>query len=110
MTCAHPSPVVHGLPSSQPLPSSSAVPAHVPELQVSFAVQGSASLQAAPSSGVASPAQVPSVHVSFAVQALPSSQIVPFATGVFEQTLAVHSSVVHGLESLQSAADPHGDG
>ena len=54
--------------------------------------------------------QTPNWHVSVPLQKLTSGHAVPLTTGVLEHCPALHTSVVHGLASLQSASAVHAPG
>src|SRR5258706_12907135 len=119
------------LPSASP--SGAGAPAQVPALQTSPSVHISASLHAAPFSGVGSktqpptglqlpavqgfeslqpavppPTQAPALHRSAVVQTFPSLQLAPFCgAGLNAHPVAgLQLSAVQGFESLQTAALP----
>jgi hypothetical protein len=95
---AHVSPVVHKLPSLQPLPSGRDWNTQPPLLAQVSSVQGLPSSQAMPV-----PLHWPFWQLSLTVQALLSVQVAPFGSATFSQPwLGLQVSVVQGLPSPQA--------
>ena len=119
--------LVHGLPSSQNVATTTAVPVQDPPPQVSFWVHALLSLHASalllcaqpvpgeheslvqmlPSSQFTLlPAQTPPLQTSFWLQALPSLQVSALLAKTQAPVAELHESVVHGLLSLHTATAP----